>query len=314
MRKIIDGIKNLWNIYGGILMSTLIAYINDFSKSSMDTTTSYIVLTLTCISVLTFLKITVFRKKSNGLIDKTALQQQSFKAMNVAVDPFRNGEEIGNVIVETTKIGKKVGSKMWIKIKAFFDKFKGYMLAIALFILSFVEQYGNYINELLDNKLIINGIDIISVVIATLSVVVACLSNGFTKDTWKKMVDLSKTLRGKKVENNEEVNSTLNTLLKEQLSDNKKSLKSKESLLAAIVKNGEVLDAEYEKLVEVYNAKVLLYEMPKPLATSDEVQKARNDYEDKHNEIAKNIQQQEQMKNEIDLVNKVIEQIKEKLK
>lgn len=113
-------ISKFWTIYGGIAMSTLFSWIVDFSKPSMDTFTSYLVLTLACVSVLTFLKITLSKKKPKGILEHAMLSQNSIKAMNIAVNPIKVGKEIGETIVETLETSKKAGTKVMKKIKKFF--------------------------------------------------------------------------------------------------------------------------------------------------------------------------------------------------
>ena len=116
LKELINKVKTFWNIYGGIIASKFIAWLNDFSKNTMDTWTSYLVLTLTCISVLTFFKIMLFKQKTNGLIDTAAMSQQSVKALKAAVDPVKQGEELGKTILTTVEYVKK-GNMIMEKIK-----------------------------------------------------------------------------------------------------------------------------------------------------------------------------------------------------
>ena len=47
-------VVKFWNIWGGIAIGTLIAWLNHFEKITMDNVTSYLALILTCIGIFTF--------------------------------------------------------------------------------------------------------------------------------------------------------------------------------------------------------------------------------------------------------------------
>ena len=113
--------KELWNVYGGIALSTLIAWLTHFDKLEMDKWASYLILCLTCISVLTFFKIVYFKRKKNT-IDKATIQtNRSVKALTTAVNPMSVGEEVGEAIIYTVKGGRKFVQK----VKNFFKEIWG---------------------------------------------------------------------------------------------------------------------------------------------------------------------------------------------
>ena len=49
-------LKRYWNLWGGVLIGIFIDWVKHFSKESMDLISSAIVLTITLIGALTFLK------------------------------------------------------------------------------------------------------------------------------------------------------------------------------------------------------------------------------------------------------------------
>ena len=105
-----EKVKGLWNIYGGIAISTIIAWLTNWSKVEMDTWSSYLLLTISCISLLTFFKV-VFKKKTNGIPDKLISQQKNVKVLKTALYPEQVGEEIGTAIIYTVKGGQKIVGK-----------------------------------------------------------------------------------------------------------------------------------------------------------------------------------------------------------
>ncbi len=114
--------KDLWNIYGGIALSTLIAFLTHWDKIEMDRWASYLILTLTCISVLTFFKLVYSKKKKANALDKGAIHsQRSINTLKNAVDPMATGQEVGEAIIYTYKGGKKVMKK----VKNFFKEIWG---------------------------------------------------------------------------------------------------------------------------------------------------------------------------------------------
>ncbi len=111
-QKICNKLKELWNIYGGIALSTLIAWWTGWTKTSMDLWASYITLTITCIGLLTFFKL-AFAKRKKNKVDAFALSSNKhIKRISSALNPERAGEEIGQTIIYTVGEGKKLMSKL----------------------------------------------------------------------------------------------------------------------------------------------------------------------------------------------------------
>lgn len=105
-----EKIKGLWNVYGGIAISTTIAFLTNWNKVEMDRWGSYLLLTITCISLLTFFKV-LLKKKTNNIPDTLALQQKNVKQLKTALYPEKVGEELGTAIIYTVKEGQKVMGK-----------------------------------------------------------------------------------------------------------------------------------------------------------------------------------------------------------
>jgi len=65
IQKFWNKIKELWNIYGGIALSSVISWWSGWSKNTMDLWATYITLTITCIGLLTFFKLAFAKKRKN---------------------------------------------------------------------------------------------------------------------------------------------------------------------------------------------------------------------------------------------------------
>ncbi len=134
LKKLGKLLSSYWNIWGAVLLSTFIAWLNDFSRGSMDVATSYLVLTLTCIGFFTFFKSYVLSRRKGGKatpLESAVNSQKSIKAINTAVDPLKNGEELGVKVIQTLTITKRIGGKIMKKIKNFFKALWGNKFTIS---------------------------------------------------------------------------------------------------------------------------------------------------------------------------------------
>lgn len=171
------------------------------------------------------------------------------------------------------------------KIKTFFSKFKGYLLTIALAVLTVVEMCGGAINALFGGVFTIKGVEVLPVVTLVCAVIVGLISNGYTAEQREKI----KALFSK---------STTNELVKEEI---KKTIKQKTTQLAQFNKllttqNHELanFESELETLNNTLQAKREMFAMVPQLATEADVQLAANEVvscqariEEKKAEIAK---------------------------
>lgn len=234
-----EKLKGLWNIYGGIGISTLIAWLTKWNKSEMDKWSSYLILMLTCISVLTFFKIVLFKKKASA-IDKVANADKSVKTLKTAVDPARSGEEIGTAIIFTINGGKKV----MVKFKNFLKEIWGNKLTITntiivLFFatLSQVVTYTDYLYRIswfAENELVIK---IASPIIAGIWVFIDLFTT-YTKYGFESLQELA--------------DRKMSKLSKEEKARLKTNLKTlKESLSTAESKYADLIKAvrDFETLV-----------------------------------------------------------------
>ena len=146
-KSFIKELKDLWNVYGGILLSTLIAWWSKWSKSTIDVWTSYLTLSITCIGLLTFFKIVIFNKK--GKVDGVAMSKTA-KTVRTAIDPLKPGQEIGEAIIYTAKGGQKLMAKLKNLIKWLWGNKLTLTSIISNLFVSVVAQYVMYSDTLKD--------------------------------------------------------------------------------------------------------------------------------------------------------------------
>lgn len=241
LKTITNKLKGFWNIYGGIIASTFIAWLNDFSKTTMDTWTSYLVLTLTCISVLTFFKIMLFRQKSNGLADTAALSQQSVKVLKAAVDPVKQGEDLGQTIITTIQVVRK-GSVIMEKLKNFVKWLWGNKLTlisiISNLVVSVFAQFILYTDALKDFEYF-QVHDVVFKVVVTVLCLLWLANNIFTAVTkygLESLPQLQERSEKLKKDTTDKLSASQKTALKADLSNFKVDLKKIVNAINEVVK------------------------------------------------------------------------------
>lgn len=264
----IELIKKYWDILSGIASGVLLAVMAKFKLESIQLYYSIIILILVSIGVLRIVKQAIEKQKKkkerkHNVVDSMVDSQKSMKAIRLAQEPTKDGEKVGELIIKLWEVLKRTMNK----IKTFFDKFKGYMLTIALAILTVIEMCGGFINSLLGGVLTVNGVELMPIITLALTAVVGVLSNGFTKEQKEKI----KALFSK---------STTNELVKEEI---KKTIKDKSAQLSQFnkiytTKEHELanLNSELETLNNTLDAKKEMFNMTPQLATNEDVQLAAN--------------------------------------
>lgn len=265
----IEFIKKYWDIFSGVGSGLLIAYISKFELESIQLCYSVIILILVSIGIFRIVRQSIekqrkkAKERKHNIIDTVVDSQKPIKAISLAQQPTKEGEKVGEIILKLWEVTKKNMNK----IKEFFSKFKGYMLTIALTILTVIEMCGGYINALLGDALTVGDLELLPLITLVCAVIVGILSNGYTKEQKEKI----KALFSK---------STTNELVKEEI---KKTIKEKSAQLTQFnkiktTKEHELanLESEAETLNNTLEAKNEMYSMTPQLATSEDVQLAKN--------------------------------------
>ena len=292
-------LKKYWDIIGGSVIGISLAIAVNFKVEEMQLIYSIVILILTLIGLLRILK---QNKRRHNFIDDLVDVQKPIKAFNVAQDPTKQGEELGEIIIKTIK-GSKKGME---KIKEFFDKFKGYLLTFLLGLLTIIEMCGGYINEMLGGVLTVNGIDLLPVITLVASLSVGVLSNGFTKEQWcniKKLVAASK--------------SPTNDLVKKEINSQVKQLhdlnKEYEKEIASLEKEKAMAEKNALKARNNYEAKAQLNKEFPQITTSSVVEAAREVLNKFELDLTTANSKIEELKNKIDVNKLTINTLKSRL-
>lgn len=187
MKKII---KDYWDIILGALTGYAAAALVRFKLEKVQLIYSIIILILVSIGVFKIIKQSIDKKKEkrprksvHTLIDSIVDAQKPVKAINLAQSPTKDGERLGSLLIETYRGGKRAMKK----VKVFFDKYKGYLLTIALAILTIMEDYGGFLNDMFGGKLVIGGYEILPLITLGATIVVGLISNGYNKEEREKI-------------------------------------------------------------------------------------------------------------------------------
>ena len=263
-------IKKYWDIIGGLLAGIGLAFMAKFELESVQLYYSIIILVLVCIGVFRIIRQTIDKQREkktetrkHNVIDSMVDSQKSIKAISLAQEPTKEGEKVGKLFVELWEVNKNIMKKL----KTLMDKYKGYLLTIALGVLTAVEQYGGFINDIFGGALVVGGVKVIPIITLVATIVVGLLSNGFTKEQVEKIKALFS-----KIPSDE--------MVKEEM---KKTLKSKTAQLSQFnkifaVKEHELanLNTELETLNNTLQAKWEMHHMTPQLATDEDVKLAQN--------------------------------------
>ena len=255
----IEFFKKYWDIICGLVISVLVAILAEFQLYKIQLCYSIIILVLVSIGFFRIIKQSRERKKT--VIDNVIDGQPSVKAVNIAQNPTKDGEVLGEIVIKLWEGLKGIMKKL----KVWFDKFKGIILSIALGILTVVEMYGGYIGGWCDGKLTIHGIEVVPYVTLFASVVVGIISNGWSKEQKEKI----KALFSKS-----STNEIVMAEIKKTLKEDEAKLKKFKGVLSTKQTELDNLNSELATQKNTHSAKVEMSVMTPRLATADDVKLA----------------------------------------
>lgn len=270
-------IKSYWDLIFGALTGIVIAVASRFKLDKIQLCYSIIILMLVCIGIFRVLRQEIEKRqekkaRKHSIIDSVVDTQKPIKAISIAQAPTKEGERLGKIILIIWGGIKKPMEKF----KTFFSKFKGYMLTVALAILTLIEMCGGYINELCGGVLTIKGIAVLPVVTLVCTAVVGILSNSFTKEQretiktlFKASTDTSATASNK--------NKLVIAEIKKTIKEKKAQLSQFNKVLATQKHELATLESELATLNNTLQAKEEMFAMTPRLATEADIQAAKND-------------------------------------
>lgn len=260
--------KKYWDIFGGVMAGAILSVLAKFHLETIQLYTSIMILCLTSIGVFTIIRQTIEKsKRKKTIIDNMVNSQRSVKAIRVARNPTKDGEELGKILVNLWRELKGTMEKLFKAL----DKVKGFILTAALAVLTIIEFCGGYINEALGGILVYNDIELVPIITLVATTIVGVLSNGYTKEQREKIKALFTKSNANKLVLEE---------IKKTLKDNEAKLKEFKKILT--VKQNELsnLNVELESAKNKHEAKKEMYLMVPKLATTEDVELAAHEVQD----------------------------------
>lgn len=143
-------IKRYWDIFGGAFCGLGLSYMVSWKLTEIQLIYSIIILILVCIGLFKVLKTSIDKQltKRKIILDKLVDSQKPMRAIHIANNPTKTGEELAEVLIDTMKGGKKLMEK----IKNFFIWIKNYWQQILGYIGS-LGTYALYLYALINDKL-----------------------------------------------------------------------------------------------------------------------------------------------------------------
>lgn len=264
-------LKQYGDIIGGIVIGILMAVMAKFQLYKIQLCYSIIILILLSIGFFRIIKQAVEqacenrKKRKKTVIDKVIDGQTSVKAVRMALHPTEDGEVLGELTIKLWEGLKGIMKNFLNKLKVFFDKFKGIMLSLALMVLTIVESYGGFINNLCGGELVVCGRELVPFVTLLASVVVGIISNGWTKDQKEKI---------KALFSRSSTDEIVHAEIKKTLKENEAKVKEFNKVLSTKKTELDNLQAELEARKNTHSAKVEMSRMTPKLATDEDVQLA----------------------------------------
>lgn len=263
-------VKKYWDLFSGAAMGLALCIVSHFKLEKIQLCYSIVILILVSIGFFKIVKQSVEKRiqakvkaREHNLIDDMVDGQGALKAISLAQNPTKEGEKVGKLFITLWEVNKKIMKKL----KELFDKYKGGLLTLLLAVLTAIETYGGFINELCGGVLMIEGVAVLPLVTLLATVIVGLLSNGYTKD----QNDQIKALLSKSC-STELVRAKIKETIKSKTAEHTqltKALATKEAELGNY-------ESELEKAKNNLQATEKMYKMIPQLATADEVNLAAN--------------------------------------
>lgn len=230
-------IKKYWDILGGAISGIILSIVVHWELVKIQLIYSVIILILVLIGLfkvmlLKYNEVHGSKEKidHHNAIDKLVDNQKPIKAIRFSQHPTQDGEELGNLIIETTKGSKQM--LKWVK------KNKGALVSCLVALLGLLELIFNWLGTYLPFEL---GFNVVGVLITTIGLIISVLTTGFGSVQFKEAIaQLKDQLNGDKTDL-DQINS-IKYLERQVLAYSKE--------VASIEKNIEDLNKKYIHTLE----------------------------------------------------------------
>lgn len=230
-------IKKYWDILGGTISGIILSIVVHWELIKIQLIYSVIILILVLIGLFKVMLLKYNevhhlknQQNHNNALDKLVDNQKPMKAIRISQHPTKDGEELGNLIIETTKGSKQM--LKWVK------KNKGAIVSCLVAIVGLLELIFNWLGTYLPFEL---GFNIVGISITICGLVISVLTTGFGSVKFKEAIaQLKDQLNGDKTDL-DQINS-IKYLERQVLAYSKE--------VATIEKNIDELNKKYSHTLE----------------------------------------------------------------
>lgn len=148
MKKILDILKEYWNLYSPFVISSIASWLVDWNANQMVSINQWIGITLSLMALFTMIKFIIFPKKKKNTVEKLVSTQKVVKNTEMIINQEENEKEkikIGGHIMKVLK---------WIK--SYWQQLVGLLGALVYCFLAIflaVKQYLEPITSLLPQSI-----------------------------------------------------------------------------------------------------------------------------------------------------------------
>lgn len=210
MKKFLLALLDLWNIYAGVILSVLIIWFCNFNRDSITLVTSIILLVLTTVSSLTYIKSYAKAQRKKKIkhakkekpiisaVERAVLRQPTISAITNSLLIEENAIENGDTIIQIAKNLERAGKKsmMWIKknVGAIVEVLLALIATLGIILDSAIQCFASALPVIFGSSTVIT---IISIVLYAMGAIVGALTSGFGSAKFKeKLAELKDQLNG----------------------------------------------------------------------------------------------------------------------
>lgn len=153
----LDLIKKYCDIFSGTILGLMLSAFVSFKIEKIQLIYSVIILVLLCIGLFKVVKtsITKSMKRKKIMIDRIVENQKPMKAIIMAQNPTKQGEELAEVLIDTMKGGKIIMKKiknLFIWIGKYWQQIIGligtFAYAVLITVMLIYDKFGFILNKL----------------------------------------------------------------------------------------------------------------------------------------------------------------------
>lgn len=257
-------LKNNWDVLGGTIIGIICSFVVGWEIDKIQLVYSIIILILVIIGLFRFFFKKSSSKKEKDIIDKTLNANKITKAIHIAENPCQEGEELGELVIETINGGKKIMN--WI------NKNKGAIISTLAFILAILENIFNFLYQYLPFDL---GFNVVSIALTVVGGAIAVFTSGYGSVKFKEIIAQVKDQLNGDTTDLSDIESL--KYLERQIAIYEKATQSVENEI-------EKLNKEYANAISDYNACQRL-----GLVLDEETNLKYSEYYQKYNELQRKL-------------------------